>query len=358
MKIYINGRFLTQRITGVQRYALEMTKALDHLISDDKTLQKHEYIVIAPQNVLYDIELQNMSFVQRGVLKGHFWEQLELPVYSRDGFLMNFCNCAPLLKRNQTVTIHDAAVSAVPHAFSLAFRTWYKLMFMWLGKSLKQILTVSEFSKKELHKYYGIPLNKIHVTYNGIDHIKKIKTDESVIIREGLKDKKYILAVSSMNPSKNFSLILDVARLMPDVNFIIAGGSNAKVFKSAGLDVPNNAKFIGYVSDEELMALYRHASVFVYPSLYEGFGIPPLEAMMCGCPVVVSDIEIFHEVYGNSVEYCDCKDVRLWRNVLTKLIETNCCLENMYCKYGEQFSWQKSVYILLKVIMNYRRCIM
>lgn len=320
MRIYINGRFLTQRITGVQRYALEITKALDNLISKDTAFQKHEYIVIAPKNVLYKVKLKNMSFVQRGILKGHLWEQFELPVYSRDGFLMNFCNCAPLIKRNQTVTIHDAAVSAVPHAFSLAFRTWYKMMFMWLGRSLKQIFTVSEFSKKELHKYYGIPLNNIHVTYNGIDHIKNLEVDEGIIDREDLKEKKYVLAVSSMNPSKNFSLVLDVARLMPDVEFIIAGGSNAKVFKAAGLDVPQNARLIGYVSDEELMALYRHASVFVYPSLYEGFGIPPLEAMMCGCPVVVSDIEVFHEVYGDSVEYCGCHNISQWVEALTKIM--------------------------------------
>ena len=352
MRIYINGRFLTQTITGVQRYALEITRALDSLISDEKNLQKHEYIVIAPKDVLYSIKLQNILVVQKGVLKGHLWEQLELPIYSHDGFLINFCNCAPLFKKNQTVTIHDAAVSAVPHAFSLAFRTWYKLMFMWLGKSLKQIFTVSEFSKKELHKYYGIPLNKIHVTYNGIDHIKIFKVDDGIIDREGLKDKKYILAVSSMNPSKNFALILDVAKLMPDVEFIIAGGSNAKVFQSAGLDVPQNAKFIGYVSDEELMALYLHASVFVYPSLYEGFGIPPLEAMMCGCPVVVSDIEIFHEVYGNSVEYCDCKDVRLWTKVLKEVIAHHSYSKIDLTKFCNKYNWKKNVYILRSIIFS------
>lgn len=337
MRIYINGRFLTQRITGVQRYALEITKALDNLISKDTAFQKHEYIVIAPKNVLYKVKLKNMSFVQRGILKGHLWEQFELPVYSRDGFLMNFCNCAPLIKRNQTVTIHDAAVSAVPHAFSLAFRTWYKMMFMWLGRSLKQIFTVSEFSKKELHKYYGIPLNKIHVTYNGIDHIKNLEVDEGIIDREDLKEKKYVLAVSSMNPSKNFSLVLDVARLMPDVEFIIAGGSNTKVFKSAGLDVPCNARFIGYVSDEELMALYRYASVFVYPSLYEGFGIPPLEAMMCGCPAVVSDIEVFHEIYGDSVEYCDCYSVNLWANLLNEIVNKNIEIKSNKCCH--KYTW-------------------
>lgn len=346
MRIYINGRFLTQRITGVQRYALEITKALDNLISKDTAFQKHEYIVIAPKNVLYKVKLKNMSFVQRGILKGHLWEQFELPVYSRDGFLMNFCNCAPLIKRNQTVTIHDAAVSAVPHAFSLAFRTWYKMMFMWLGRSLKQIFTVSEFSKKELHKYYGIPLNKIHVTYNGIDHIKNLEVDEGIIDREDLKEKKYVLAVSSMNPSKNFSLVLDVARLMPDVEFIIAGGSNAKVFKAAGLDVPQNARLIGYVSDEELMALYRHASVFVYPSLYEGFGIPPLEAMMCGCPVVVSDIKVFHEVYGDSVEYCDCHNVIAWKDTLdNQLIQEKQPYMDFY-KRTELYTWDKPAILI------------
>ena len=349
MRIYINGRFLTQRITGVQRYALEITKALDNLISKDTAFQKHEYIVIAPKNVLYKVKLKNMSFVQRGILKGHLWEQFELPVYSRDGFLMNFCNCAPLIKRNQTVTIHDAAVSAVPYAFSLAFRTWYKMMFMWLGRSLKQIFTVSEFSKKELHKYYGIPLNKIHVTYNGIDHIKNLEVDEGIIDREDLKEKKYVLAVSSMNPSKNFPLVLDVARLMPDVEFIIAGGSNKKVFKSAGLDVPQNARLIGYVSDEELMALYRHASVFVYPSLYEGFGIPPLEAMMCGCPSIVSDIEVFHEVYGDSVEYCDCYSVTKWKQVIENVLTDKKKYYMDICQCTKLYTWNNTAKLVLNI---------
>ena len=183
MKIYINGRFLTQRITGVQRYALEITRALDSLISDDKNLQKHEYIVIAPKNVLYSMKLQNILVVQKGVLKGHLWEQLELPIYSRDGFLMNFCNCAPLLKRNQTVAIYDAAVSAMPQSFSWLFRTWYRIMFFCLGKTARQIFTCSEFSKKELHRHFSIPLNKTHVIYPGIEHIKRLKADESIISR-------------------------------------------------------------------------------------------------------------------------------------------------------------------------------
>lgn len=351
MKIYINGRFLTQRITGVQRYALEITRALDSLISDDKNLQKHEYIVIAPKKVLYSIKLKNIQVIQKGVLKGHLWEQLELPIYSYDGFLMNFCSCAPLLKRNQTVAIYDAAVSAMPQSFSWLFRTWYRIMFFCLGQTARQIFTCSEFSKKELHRHFSIPLNKTHVIYPGIEHIKRLKADESIISRANLKDTKYVLAVSSMNPSKNFPLVLDVARLMPDVEFIIAGGSNAKVFKSAGLDVPQNARLIGYVSDEELMALYHHASVFVYPSLYEGFGIPPLEAMMCGCPSIVSDIEVFHEVYGDSVEYCDFKDERLWMRVLKEVMGNTYYKKTNFDNFCSKYSWNKTAHILQKFIL-------
>lgn len=349
MKIYINGRFLTQRITGVQRYALEITRALDSLISDDKNLQKHEYIVIAPKNVLYSIKLQNILVVQKGVLKGHLWEQLELPIYSRDGFLMNFCNCAPLLKRNQTVAIYDAAVSAMPQSFSWLFRTWYRIMFFCLGKMARQIFTCSEFSKKELHKYFSIPLNKTHVIYPGIEHIKRLKADESIISRVNLKGKKYVLAASSMNPSKNFSLVLDIARLMPDIDFIIAGGSDERVFKSAGLDIPQNARFIGYVSDEELMALYRHASVFVYPSLYEGFGIPPLEAMMCGCPAIVSDIEVFHEVYGDSVEYCDCYSVTKWKQVIENVLTDKKKYYMAICQCTKLYTWNNTAKLVLNI---------
>ena len=351
MRIYINGRFLTQRITGVQRYALEITRTLDSLISDDKNLQKHEYIVIAPKKVLYSIKLKNIQVVQKGVLKGHLWEQLELPIYSHDGFLMNFCNCAPLLKRNQTVAIYDAAVSAMPQSFSWLFRTWYRIMFFCLGQTARQIFTCSEFSKKELHRYFSIPLNKTHVIYPGIEHIKRLKADESIISRANLKDTKYVLAVSSMNPSKNFPLVLDVARLMPDVEFIIAGGSNEKVFKSAGLDVPQNARLIGYVSDEELMALYRHASVFVYPSLYEGFGIPPLEAMMCCCLSIVSDIEVFHEVYGDSVEYCDFKDEILWTKLLKDVMVNTYYKKTNFDNFCSKYSWNKTAHILQKFIL-------
>lgn len=352
MKIYINGRFLTQRITGVQRYALEITKAMDELIGQNEKLQKNEYVLIAPDNILYRPELRNISIIVKGFFHGHIWEQFELPIYTRDGFLFNFCNCAPILKRNQTVTIHDAAIAVMPQTFSWYFRTWYNLMFKVLGKNLEQIFTVSNFSRKELHKYFGIQMSKIAITYNGIDHIRNITPDTSILDRFHIGDKKYALAVSSLNPSKNFRLVLDVAAKMPDILFIIAGGNNSKVFNSIGLETPPNAKFIGYVFDEELIALYQKASVFLYPSLYEGFGIPPLEALSCGCQAVVSDIDVFHEIYGDLVKYSDTKSQEAWIDCIHVIFYKKCGNDLANKEYKKTYNWKISAKTLLSHLIR------
>lgn len=348
MKIYINGRFITQRITGVQRYAWEMTKAMDALISQNNILKQNQYYLISPIGSLFKPLLNNIEFIEKGISKGHIWEQFELPLYTHDGFLINFCNCAPLLKRNQTVTIHDAAVAAMPNTFSWCFRTWYKLMFKILGKTLDHIFTVSNFSKKELHRYFDIPLKKISVTYNGIDHIKRIVPDNAVIDKFDISNKKYAFAVSSLNPSKNFKLILDVALKMPDILFVIAGGTNSKVFNSIGIDTPSNAKLIGYVTDEELIALYQHASVFLYPSVYEGFGIPPLEAMNCGCPVIVSDIEVFHEIYEDSAKYCEVNSVTAWKENINYIVNNEVDMKNI----KKIYTWELQTEAYMKKLQN------
>ena len=304
-KIYINGRFLTQKTTGVQRYAEEIVKALDSQISDKKN---YKWILLVPKNIIRNLNLENIEVKKVGYLKGHLWEQIELPFYSKDGILLNFCGCAPILKKNQMTTIHDAAVCVMPESFSFLFRSWYKLMFYVVGKQAKKIFTVSEFSKKELNKYFNIPLEKIEITYNGINHMSYINPNDNIFYKYSIEKNNYILAVSSLNPSKNFKLILKTAKVLPEYNFIIAGGTNSTVFKEQGFEITSNVKFIGYVNDEELVALYKYASCFVYPSIYEGFGIPPLEAMYFNCPVIVSDIVVFHEIKGNHALYCDIND--------------------------------------------------
>ena len=349
-KIYINGRFLTQNITGVQRYAIEIVKALDKCLNDNKLDDKYKVELVCPKNIRQKLDLKNIKIKKIGILNGHLWEQIELPLYVKNKFLFNFCNCAPLVKKNQIVTIHDVAVCAVPYAYSKAFRIWYNLMYRVLTSRLKKIFTVSEFSKRELNKYFNIPLERVEVTYNGIDHMKNIKPDENIFSKFGIEKNNYILAVSSLNPSKNFRLILETAKISPEINFVIAGGTNSNVFEKQGFDVTSNVKFIGYVNDEELVALYKYASCFVYPSIYEGFGIPPLEAMYFNCPIILSNIEVFKEVYGDTVLYCSLNDVKVLKEkiLLADNIKIKKVLISKYQKLKAKYKWSD----ILKKINN------
>lgn len=348
-KIYINGRFLTQNITGVQRYAIEIIKALDKYLSDNNLSNKYKFEIICPKNIKQKLNLKNIEIKKIGSLKGHLWEQIELPLYVKNKFLFNFCNCAPLVKKNQMVTIHDTAVCDVPNAYSKSFRIWYKFMYKVLTSRLKKIFTVSEFSKKRLNKYFDIPLELVEVTYNGIDHMKNIKPDEKIFSKFDIEKNNYVLAVSSLNPSKNFKLILETAKILPEINFVIAGGTNSNVFKEQGFEITSNVKFIGYVNDEELVALYKYASCFVYPSIYEGFGIPPLEAMYFNCPVIVSDIVVFHEIIENHALYCDINNENILSKQIKKIYNSNKLKKENNRKYVvDKFSWQISV----KKILN------
>ena len=142
MTLYVNARFLTQPITGVQRFGIELSKELKLLRPDLR--------FVAPRNILH-VELGEQLGVEvRGKLTGHAWEQLELPYYTRGGLLLNLCNTAPLAKRRQLVTLHDAAVLAVPKAYSYAFRSWYSVLFYLLSRTAQEVLTVSTFSQREL----------------------------------------------------------------------------------------------------------------------------------------------------------------------------------------------------------------
>ena len=319
---------------------------LDSQINGKKN---YKWILLVPKNIIRNLKLENIEVKKVGYLKGHLWEQIELPLYSKDGILLNFCGCAPILKKNQIVTIHDAAVCAMPESFSFLFRTWYKFMFYIVGKRAKKVFTVSNFSKKEINKYFNIPLEKIDVTYNGIDHMKNIKPDESIFSKCTIEKNNYVLAVSSLNPSKNFKLILETAKISPEINFVIAGGTNSTVFKEQGLEIASNVKFIGYVSDEELVALYKYASCFVYPSIYEGFGIPPLEAMFFNCPVILSDIEVFKEIYMDSVLYCDVENSKFLKQQILLIMGSK--KQPFLIKYKNvllKYRWNYLINIFLK----------
>jgi len=343
---YINGRFLSQEATGVQRYAEELVRTLDVMI-DSGEIADGRFVILAPKNVKQKLDLRHIPVKLVGLFSGHLWEQVELPRYARCGFLINLCNTAPLAQRRQIVTIHDAGVHALPGSYSFLFRLWYRILLSRLGKTASQILTVSDFSRDELGRHIGISPDKIRAIHHGSDHIAAAAAEDYIIERAGLAGRPFLLAASSINLRKNFQGLLLALELLGPVDFdiVIAGGINPRVFGEMTIRIPENIRRLGYVTNGELKSLYRHATAFIYPSFYEGFGLPPLEAMACGCPVIVSDIPPHHEVCGEAALYCDPYNINDIADKISRTMNDSDLrrqLSALGLKRAENFNWRKS----------------
>lgn len=347
MKIYINGRFLTQRLTGVHRYAFEMCRALKRLGVD--------VIVVAPQNVLESYQCE-FEIVKVGKTNGHFWEQVELPLYMNRNckreLLISFSGLGPVFKKNHIATIHDLAFIVNPAWYSKAYYLYYKLMTPILARNAKSIVTVSYYSKKEISRIYPILKDKIHVIYNALSDKFKV----NYIGEKSTPIDKYILSVSSMDPRKNFPRLVEAFMKLENIPYklYIIGGKpknfGEMIFSNYSED---RVKFLGYVSDDELVDYYKDASLFVYPSLFEGFGIPPLEAMSQGTPILLSDIEVLREVCGDVAFYCDPYDVDDIAKKIDFILSNNKEVlekKSRYLDLLSKYSWDESAQKLFEII--------
>ena len=300
----INGKFLAQPITGTQRYARELLREIDTLLLEDR-YKELDIEVLAPQSVLSIPDYKNIRVRHVGRTSGTLWEQLELPFYCGNNVLFTPSGGAPLMHSRNTITIHDGAVFAAPDGYSSAYRLWYQMLYQKMAQRAIHIFTVSHFSKSEIVKWCFARQDAITVTYPGSNHFTKLQADSSTLDRFGIQG-KYVLAVSSHNPNKNFARTVRALSSLSEsgVEVVIVGGSDSRVY-GRGVDPPKGARLLGYVSDTELKALYEGAECFVFASLYEGFGLPPLEAMSCGCPVVVSRVASLPEIFKAAATFCD-----------------------------------------------------
>ena len=293
-KIFINGKFLCQKITGVQRYAIEITKRLDEMVNDEI-----EFKIICPPKkfVVNQIEYKNIGVIYTKGKPNYFWEQIILPRFckkNKPDDLLNFCNVAPIMFPG-SCTIHDLGCIDTPKAFSWKQRIIYRLINKLNAKRYKHVFTVSKEMKKRIEEYYRV--KNVVVTYNGCEHMIGVNPKKPTIDLP----EKYFFSVGSMNPNKNFASIIRLAKENADLEFVISGKKH-KSFASNDYEKLKNVKFAGYLSDEELAYMYRNCEAFLFPSNYEGFGIPPMEALVSGCKCVVcNDIPVLKEIYR---KYC------------------------------------------------------
>lgn len=310
--IVINGKFLEQKITGVQRFAWQVTKELDKIAPQ---FGKKVYLAISPaaQNANLP-ELKNIEIKTVGKAKGIIWEQFYLARFiNRNKALgLHFCNAVPFLAPKGIAALHDISYKVNPEFVTTTkhkiIRIWHLMQQKACAKKTLAVLTVSEFSRNQISEVYKIPKEKITVVYSGWQHFIRDVTDTP--IEEDfpfLHKKSFYYCMATLAKNKNFKWIERAAAHNPDAAFAVAGHLDFKKhavdFKES--EMPKNLHYLGYVSDEQAKRLMKNCKAFLFPSLYEGFGLPPLEAMAMGAPVICSNAASLPEVYKNGAHYID-----------------------------------------------------
>lgn len=329
-RVVVNARAMVSEITGLQRYLGELLERFPLPIDNFR-----------PKN-------------DGGIIIGHAWEQLALPrKLSSNDLLFSPCNTGPLAVRRQIVTIHDVVTLDRPEWFSKAKAGLYSSITPRLASRVERVITISNYSKERLLEHVSMDENRVVVIPNGVDHCFTPQSGESVRHMRSelnLPSGRYVLCVATLEPRKNIPRLLQawtriVDELPDDVWLVLTGKQGqAELFaKLSGLDVlPPRVHLTGHVADEYLPALYAGALVFAFPSLYEGFGLPPLEAMASGVPVLTGNLTSLPEVVGDAGIMVDPTNVDEIAGGMLELIENESLRKELIPKglaRAAQFSW-------------------
>lgn len=337
--IVINARFLTQELRGVQRFAEQTCLALKQLRDD--------VVFVAPHGIKMHESAKALDVQCIGRNSGHLWEQLDLPLYLKRNaspLLISLCSTAPLLYSNQIATHHDITYVRHPQSYTRTFRLLYRTMTPIMLARIKTLLTVSNFSRGEISQFYRYPEKKIVVVPNAV----------SAAFQPGAQVKDgphYLLAVSSPSAHKNFNRMIQAFLMLrdhDDLELRIVGAAS-EIFADESLQSlasrDPRIRFLGRLSDTELIAQYQGAKAFVFPSLYEGFGIPPLEAQACGCPVLAANAASIPEVLQASALYFDPLDVSHIAAAMERILSDQTLRQSLRRRglnNVSRFSWEDS----------------
>jgi glycosyltransferase involved in cell wall biosynthesis/GT2 family glycosyltransferase len=309
----VNGRYLTQPVTGVQRYARNVVAAMNAALSDMGT---HAPIIAPPSAA--DPGFSAMPLLRAGPLAGQLWEQVVLPVRWH-GRLLNLCNLAPGAKADQVVCIHDANVFVAPESYGPAFRTVYGTLQRLIARRAARITTVSADSARQIAQYLPVRVADVVVLPNGHEHTlawdpARAQIGPSVIAGAGGgSERGFVLALGSRARHKNLQLLIDIAPEIAAMGLdVVVAGGGAGIFAAETLPALPNVKVVGYVTDHDLAYLMDRALCLVFPSWTEGFGLPIVEAMARGCPVISSDRASMPEVCGDAALMAPPDDPAAW----------------------------------------------
>ena len=369
MKIGIDATSLCRKLTGIESYALNLIK---EILKSGLDL---EFIILFRKEVHPELaQFRNKAkFLICPFKQQILCEQVWLPFIAvREKVdLMHFPAFPPgiLTFIKFVFTIHDANVWRHPETLSWKGKLYFKPLTILGAKRASSIITVSESSQRGIANHTNIPINKIINTYEGISESFRLLSNSNIV--ESIKFKynlleKIILSVNSIEPRKNISRLLDAFSILKKKSGFIhklvlvgrqAWGQNEIADKVKCLKLENDIIMLGYVPIDDLIALYNFADLFVFPSIYEGFGLPPLEAMACGVPIVASKIPTLQEIIGDAAVFIDPYDANDIASKIEGVIgdsRTYADLREKGLKRVKLFSWLKVVEKTIDVYKSIR----
>lgn len=339
MRYFVNGRYSIQQTTGVQRVANEIFNN-----NNDKYFE----IVVPPK------------YFSNGFM-GYVWDQLILPIIiiirsrAEKYILLSMTNTGPLLVKNQILFIHDLSIFDQGDSFSFSYKLVNKVLLPLLSKRVNKIITCSNFSKKRIINLLGIHEKKIHVLYLGSsfnDSYEGPPPKNKII--ESLVETKYIMTLGSLDPRKNLSLILNAWKEIKNLDnykLVVIGKKNNIFNHEVDIKNTDDVIFTGYLSDDEIHWLYSNTELFISASRYEGFNLPPLEALSCKSKILLSDIDVHNEIYGDHSYFFknDCIE-SLLSNILNIIPRKEIKNSHMLDKFLYNMSWKNTQKNFLKII--------
>lgn len=347
-KIYVNGKFLAHRVTGVHRYAIEIVKKLIEFGEDVE--------ILVPPNMAFASNPFPQKLIRevKGYKSRLLWEHLSLPAYlkkQKDYVLLSLCNIGTLYDKNQILCIHDMSYAVNPSWFTKSFARYYKIMIPRLARRAKRLITVSEFSKRQITEQLGINYNDVSVVYNAPADKFNVRTNNDI---NYTKD-DFFLFVGSMDPRKNINLIIDFFSKPENADQkLIIVGAKIKSFNEVSFRIPSNVTVLDQCDDNGLADLYRRAKAMINPSFYEGFGIPVVEAMASGCPLILSNLEVYREIAEEGAIYFDPYSIESLEAAIKQFLNADKdeiqMLIDKNVSRSKHFSWEKSSNALLNVI--------
>lgn len=313
--ISINGQFTARRLTGQERFAIEIVTNIDRICKSG------EFELVVPQNATNVPELVNINIVRFGKAYGSAWEQICFAWYViiHHRRSLNLCSIMPIVKPDM-ICIHDLAFKTnkyTPESYKSFYKRvskyWHIIQYHLAKHFSPIIFTVSEYSKQQMMDVYNYNPDKVVVIGNGWDHFKRVVEEDTIRVKHPeYFDQPYFFSLASLTPNKNFKWVLKVAQKHPQYTFLIGGNANLRAY---GTDFQEeslpNVRFLGYISDGEVKYLMRNCKAFIFPSFFEGFGIPPLEALSTGTQVIVSNTTCLPEIFQDCVHYINPFDANV-----------------------------------------------